>query len=179
MTSLVCFPQETEKLEAEQSDLENEIHVLQQQRDQLEFLLQAHVPICKVDPNGGAFKVKAEPPEHAMDSSRAPTASSRPLPSSTSLVSNLSGGRPTSLPLDKQHQRSNEMPVVVSCTTGVTITTPSAGLFTYTSLDSLVEGSTGLTPLTSGPGVSCASQVQRSESESGSENVSSPTLISL
>nr|KAG5710740.1 hypothetical protein BaRGS_035142 [Batillaria attramentaria] len=135
--------EETEKLEAEKSDLENEIHTLQQQKDQLEFILQAHVPICKVDPSAS---------------------------------SSNSSSRPNSLPLDRQ--RNGELPVVVSCATGVPISTPSSGLFTYTSLDSLVEGSTGLTPLTAGPGigVSCASQVHRSESESGSEAVGSPTL---
>lgn len=163
--------EETEKLEAEKSDLENEIHSLQQQKDQLEFILQAHVPICKVD-SSGSFTVKSEPMESAMPMN----CSSR----SSAGHSASNGGRPTSLSLDRQ--RNGEMPVVVSCATGVPISTPSSGLFTYTSLDSLVEGSTGLTPLTSGPGmggVSCASQVHRSESESGSEAVGSPTLISL
>ncbi|KAK7502810.1 hypothetical protein BaRGS_00006060 [Batillaria attramentaria] len=171
--------EETEKLEAEKSDLENEIHTLQQQKDQLEFILQAHVPICKVDPSGSAFKVKSEPVESAvpLTSSSLRTACSSSVSSSAS--SSNSSSRPNSLPLDRQ--RNGELPVVVSCATGVPISTPSSGLFTYTSLDSLVEGSTGLTPLTAGPGigVSCASQVHRSESESGSEAVGSPTLISL
>lgn len=160
--------QETEKLEAERSDLEHEIQVLQQQKDQLEFLLQAHVPICKVDPNAGVFKIKREPPDSSNNA---------PVTTSSSSVPSVCSSRPTSLPLDRP--RNGELPVVVSCATGVPISTPSSGLFTYSSLDSLVDGSTGLTPLTSGPGVSCASQVHRSESESGTEAVGSPTLISL
>lgn len=162
------FLQETEKLEAERSDLEHEIQVLQQQKDQLEFLLQAHVPICKVDPNAGVFKIKREPPDSSNNA---------PVTTSSSSVPSVCSSRPTSLPLDRP--RNGELPVVVSCATGVPISTPSSGLFTYSSLDSLVDGSTGLTPLTSGPGVSCASQVHRSESESGTEAVGSPTLISL
>ena len=194
--------QETEKLEAERSDLENEIQSLQQERDQLEFLLQAHVPICKVDSQAGSFKIKAEPTDLSALTKTAATAacttsqlsfaaSSLPLSSvlSSSLSSSCSSSsspsssacsRPSSLPLQERQRHGGDLPVVVSCSaTGVPLTTPSSGLFTYTSLDSLVEGSTGFTPLTAGPGVSCASQVHRSESESGSEAVSSPTLVSL
>ena len=166
--------QETEKLEAEKSDLENEIQNLQQQKDQLEFLLQAHVPLCKVDPQSGSFKIKAEPSDGSLNSATTIT------PSSSCHLPSSSSSRPNSLPLERQ--RNGEVAVAMgsSCgPTGVPLSTPSSGLFTYTGLDGLVEGSTGLTPLASGPGVSCASQLHRSESESGSETVSSPTLISL
>lgn len=192
--------QETEQLETERSDLETEIQSLQQEKDQLEFLLQAHVPLCKVD-TGGAFTIKAEPSDLtalAKTAARCPapttlsssssshhlafTSSMSSSPSS-SLSSSSSAGcsRPSSLSLQRSGGGSGEMlPVVVACAApGVPLTTPSSGLFTYTSLDSLVEGSTGFTPVAAGPGVSCASQVHRSESESGSEAVSSPTLVSL
>ncbi|ESO96568.1 hypothetical protein LOTGIDRAFT_89661, partial [Lottia gigantea] len=39
---------ETEKLEGEKSALEDDIQQLQKQRDQLEFILKAHQPLCKV-----------------------------------------------------------------------------------------------------------------------------------
>lgn len=39
--------QETEKLEEERVTLQDEIHTLRQQKDQLEFILQAHRPLCK------------------------------------------------------------------------------------------------------------------------------------
>lgn len=182
-------------MEAEKSDLENEIQSLQQERDQLEFLLQAHVPICKVDSQAGSFKIKAEPTDLTSLTNSAAAActssqlsfTSASLPLSSASSSSLSSAssssacsRPSSLPLQERQRHGADLPVVVSCApTGVPLTTPSSGLFTYTSLDSLVEGSTGFTPLTAGPGVSCASQVHRSESESGSEAVSSPTLVSL
>ncbi|KAK7103233.1 fos-related antigen 2-like isoform X2 [Littorina saxatilis] len=192
--------EETEKLEEERGILETEIQSLQHEKDQLEFLLQAHVPLCKVDSHG--FKVKAEPLDASMNAARA-CSSSRPAYTSASCTSTASvSSRPSSLAL-QERGRHAELPVAVSCaSTGISLTTPSAGLFTYTGLDGLVDGSpgltplgstgmtplatgppglgsTGLTPLASGPGVSCASQVHRNESESGSEAVSSPTLVSL
>lgn len=39
--------QETEKLEEERATLQDEIQTLRQQKDQLEFILQAHRPLCK------------------------------------------------------------------------------------------------------------------------------------
>ncbi|XP_076463446.1 uncharacterized protein LOC143295707 isoform X2 [Babylonia areolata] len=163
-----CLVEETEKLEAEQNDLENEIQSLKQQRDQLEFILQAHVPVCKVASQAPTFKIKTEPADFSLVTSACTSHLHSPPPTSSS-----SSSRPKSLAL------GGEVPVVVSCAgPGITLSTPSSGLFTYTSLDSLVDGSTGLTPLTAGP-VSCSSQVHRSETEGGSEAVTSPTLISL
>ncbi|KAL8619583.1 hypothetical protein ACOMHN_019639 [Nucella lapillus] len=159
--------EETEKLETENTDLETEIQSLQRQRDQLEFILQAHVPACKVDPQARNFKIKMEPTDFATSA-----CISRQSSSTSSSFS-----RPKSLALNRS--RNGDLPVVVSCADpGISLSTPSSGLFTYTSLDSLADGSTGLTPLMSGP-VSCASQMHRSESESGSDAVNSPTLISL
>ncbi|KAK3708218.1 hypothetical protein RRG08_023627 [Elysia crispata] len=59
--------EETEELERVQSELEQEIASLQQEKDQLEFILQAHQPVCKVAQRQVALaaaqvKVKVERP---------------------------------------------------------------------------------------------------------------------
>ncbi|KAH9492696.1 hypothetical protein Btru_024209 [Bulinus truncatus] len=195
--------EETEKLEAEQSQLEHEIQSLQQEKDQLEFILQAHQPLCKVESRTRAgVKVKVEPELDRSSSSHTHRDSSLPENLSMSQSSSASSpyvapvvttssslgnsretfsasSRPNSLPLIK---RERARMLSVTSATGVTINTPTSGVSITPSslfcpgLDSMVDGSTGLTPLT---GMSCSSQVQRNSSESSSEAVGSPTLISL
>ncbi|XP_005102859.2 fos-related antigen 2 [Aplysia californica] len=230
--------EETEELEAEQSKLESEIQSLQQEREQLEFILQAHQPMCKVNSSRStaapatSSKVKVEPehlmvggasettghhhPHHqhhshlhssadpcpapenlsmsaAASSASAATPAQRPpaasaatassaIVSSSAAVSEnslVASSRPNSLPLIK---RDRARMLSVTSATGVSINTPTSGVTITPSslfcpgLDSMVDGSTGLTPLT---GMSCSSQVQRNNSDSSSEAVGSPTLISL
>ena len=173
--------QETEKLEAEKSAIESEIHNLQQEKDQLEFLLQAHEPVCKVDPRTLTFKVKTEPHDNIMTSSMTSSCSS-----TNHLPSYASSTRPSSLQL-----------AAITTVAGVPLTTPTSGLFSYSALDGLestgltplvsgptMSSSTGLTPLVAGPTMasSCASQVQRSEEASvtsNGESNTSPSLVSL
>lgn len=152
--------QETEDLEEEQAELQQDIQSLQQQKEQLEFLLQAHKPRCQVS-GGNQVKIKTEPEEGPQDLviKHLPQAiKAEPTESCTS--------RPTSLPISSS----------VTEATGVTINTPSSVLL---GLDSMVDGHTGLTPLT---GPTCSSQVHRNstDSSSGNENLASPTrLVSL
>jgi len=64
---------ETDKLDGERNEIENEIQSLQQQKEHLEFLLQAHRPLCKLQQNdqmtfsqiSDSVKVKVEPVEGA------------------------------------------------------------------------------------------------------------------
>ncbi|KAL5007982.1 hypothetical protein ScPMuIL_013563 [Solemya velum] len=150
---------ETEKLEDERASLETEIQELKQTKDQLEFILQAHQPLCKVE-GASIMKVKTEP--------------------GTDSHSHCLSMRPNSLPLVKHQRKMRE--TVPTTSVDIPITTPSNGIFTF-GLDSMVDGHTGLTPLTqissSGVGVSCSSEVHRSSSESSTDAVASPTLISL
>ncbi len=153
---------ETENLEEEKASLENEIQTLQQQREQLEFLLKAHKPMCSAKVGNVASVVKAEPADRAV-----PGPSSRP--STLQLVSNVA--TPTV---------QSSVPVTVNTSitaaTGIVISTPSSGVFTTLGLDSMVDGHTGLTPITGGP--SCASQVQRNSSDSSpTEALASPTTL--
>jgi len=157
--------EETEQLEEEKGNLEVEIQSLQQQKDQLEFILQAHRPLCKASHSQNSelnlVKVKAEPNnESSACSAKNLTMSSTQRPSTLALV---------------KRERKENVDVSVSTATGIPITTPSSGFFTF-GLDSMVDH-TGLTPITNGPS-SCSSEVNRT-SESSSENASSPTLISL
>jgi len=135
---------ESENLEEQQVKLEDEIQSLQQQKEQLEFLLQAHKPLC--------------PKKFSSDS--APCSSSQ---------------RPNSLPV------ASAVFTAVSEATGIPISTPSSGVFNF-GLEAMLDGHTGLTPVTDG--ISCASEVNRSTSldagsSSGSDALSSPTLMAL
>lgn len=159
---------ESENLEEEKATLENEIQTLQQQKEQLEFLLQAHKPMCSAKHKIRDLVVKTEPglsvsaivvkpdPDRIMNFSQA-----------------MSNSRPNTLPI-----ASNMVNTTASVTmaTGVPITTPSSGVgFSFIGLDSMVDGHTGLTPIT---GPSCASQVQRNSSDSSpSEALASPTTL--
>ncbi|GFS19418.1 proto-oncogene c-Fos [Elysia marginata] len=240
--------EETEELERVQSELEQEIANLQQEKDQLEFILQAHQPVCKVAHRhlavaAAQVKVKVErpslsppPPRNGVPQNLSIASSShstlitttsastthlipeqqpyQPSPPSFSAPSPqaVAGGhieslaassRPNSLPLIKRNRArmlqasadaANATTNSASTPGTATINTPTSGLSITPSslfcpgLDSMVDGSTGLTPIT---GLSCSSQVsgltvrtnpatsEAGSGTSGSDAVGSPTLISL
>jgi len=142
---------ETEELEEETSSLESQIKTLQQQKEQLEFLLQAHKPMCKAAP------------KLASDDGHVEEKASRPqsLPILKPVV------------VKQEPEDSSEI--------GIPITTPSTGMFSFsldsfegrTGLTPMSEGlmKTGLTP-------TCSAQ-QRNSSDSSPDVLNSPTLISL
>lgn len=145
---------ESEGLEDEQAKLEEEIQSLQAQKEQLEFLLEAHKPLCsKKSQTGGQDTLKVE--------------SSHPF------------SRPTSLPLRSTTVTTRPPPTTVAESIGIPITTPSSGCAVFNfGLEAMMDGHTGLTPITGAP--SCASEVQRSMSDSSSspsEGLSSPTTL--
>ena len=183
--------------------------MLQKEKDNLEFLLQAHSPLCKV--NGLQNNVKVKPPSFRVEDmtsvkvkeepeSEAKVGASRfsPVPQdlrkevvtksvASASVSLASTSRPSSLPLVKP---DSELKTEIT-SAGVSITTPSGGFFSF-SLDTMVDhtgltpltgslGHTGLTPITNGP-ITCSSEVKKSStsSESSTDNARSPSsLISL
>lgn len=168
---------ETDKLEQDQQSIEHEIQSLQQEKEQLEFILQAHNPICKVHSNGMSIKVKKEVPSDVPQNLSIPRMSKADAPVSMS--------RPSTLSLLKRDLK-NEL-----SSAGVAITTPSSGFYSMT-LDTMVDhtgltpltgslGHTGLTPLTSLP-QSCSSEVSKKHSTSSdsSDGMKSPSnLITL
>jgi len=142
---------QTDVLESEKSNLETEIQQLQSQKEQLEFLLQAHTPVC-------AAKEKLHQ-----------------NPRTTCTSAALS--RPTSLPLTTT-VTTRAVSVNVSEATGVPITTPSQVFGTF-GFENIMNEHTGLTPLT-GTAPTCASEMQRNNSDnSGSSpsDLSSPTTL--
>jgi fos-like antigen len=167
---------ETEVLEDEKAKLETEIQNLQQQKDQLEFLLEAHKPMCakRKQISNEQVVVKIEPLEDV------PTSTICRIPDTlgpvTSVTSSVINVRPSTLPLKNEGGG-------VTAATGINISTPSSGMFATLGLDVMMDGHTGLTPLTGVPATiattpSCASQVQRNSSDSSpSEGLASPTTL--
>jgi len=140
---------ETEELEDEKNNLENEIQTLQQQKEQLEFLLKAHRPLCKRHLNGSRITIKSEPVD-INDS----MGNCHQLPH-----------RPNSLQLINGSSNINSV--------GIPLSTPSSGIITL-GLDSMVDGHTGLTPLTGMP-VQCSNQ----NGSINTPSMNTTTLISL
>lgn len=167
--------------------------MLQKEKDNLEFILQAHSPLCKV--NGVHSSIKVKPTSFKVNDPVAVKVKEEPVPevpvSRSSPVpqdlrkETVSTSRPSSLPLTKSSFKTD----ITSA--GVSITTPSGGFFSF-SLDTMVDhtgltpltgslGHTGLTPITNGP-ITCSSEVKKysTSSESSTDNVKSPSsLISL
>ncbi|OWF50320.1 fos-related antigen 1-like isoform X2 [Mizuhopecten yessoensis] len=169
---------ETDILENERDDLETQIQQLQQQKDQLEFILQAHQPLCKLDEGCQQKNQPAAAPPNTMSSKvkvkmEPGIERSTTCPMGKGTTTSTSGIRPSSLNIVKSESRKK---VSVTSATGIPITTPSNGF--YFAMDSMVDH-TGLTPITNGPTPSCGTEANRTASESSSENVNSPTLISL
>jgi len=161
---------ESDNLEEEKASLENEIQALQQQKEQLEFLLQAHTPMCNVKHKIRDIVVKTEPGLNVS----AIVVKPDPDRLNNSIQQTISNSRPNSLAIASPAINTTTN---VTMATGVPITTPSSGVgFTLIGLDSMVDGHTGLTPVT---GPSCASQMQRNSSDSSPSDaaLASPTTL--
>ncbi len=166
----IMYLQETEQLEEEKATLENDIQTLQQQKDQLVFLLEAHKPMCAAQKKvNGNVTVKVEP---AVDDEKNVNTT---IVTSASTMATMS--RPNSLPLAAQKRIPiSTSSATITEATGIVISTPSNGLFATLGLDSMVDGHTGLTPITGAP--SCASQAQRNSSDSSpNESLASPSQL--
>jgi len=175
--------QETEKLESEQAKLQDDIKAFQREKDELEFILEAHRLHCGIGESTGAAAaevttattgselkfissdskvvvVVAGSPAGSAHSSAGPSQSSTgsahlsvdSTSSSSTTVTVKSeekvavARRPNSLVTP--HLIGGAGPQVA----GVSITTPSAGINVYTlGLESMLDGHTGLTPITGLP----------------------------
>jgi len=185
------FVQETEKLESEQAKLQDDIKAFQREKDELEFILDAHRLHCgigqstdtaaaavamtttgseaKVQPSegkivvvvAGALPVSAH---SAAGSSQLYAGStqlitgSAPLTETVTVKSEEKGvaaRRPNSLVTPTITISGSQVmgsQVTGSQVAGVSITTPSAGINVYTlGLESMLDGHTGLTPITGLP----------------------------
>jgi len=166
---------ETENLEEDNAELENEIQNLKKQAEELKFLLEAHRPSCKHSQITQQQHQQQQPIQMKTENYM-----SMPCSTVASTVS-YPMARPSTLPLRTTQAPANTAPMC--------LTTPSSGVnFGHLGLETLMDGHTGLTPLTAGPPPpSCSSQVQQqhrnssdsSSSPNTSPNTSSAQLISL
>lgn len=144
-------------MEQKKQCLQSEIQQLQREKEELEFILEAHRPCCRV------LGPPASPPD--VKPNRMQLQQSRPLPRLLPVQGiNKPPQRPSSLPVapaTAAFTPGGKMGCggALSEVAGVPITTPSAGIpFNF---DSLMEGGTGLTPV-SGLAPSCSSQQRNS-----------------
>ncbi|KAL1416583.1 hypothetical protein MTO96_027803 [Rhipicephalus appendiculatus] len=139
---------ETEELEDARTKLQQEMAALRSEKENLEFLLEAHKASCKI-PHIRA--TSATTTSFQTPPSRAPKFS-RPNSLAVTSVFTNSGG---SSALNNGSSVPASCPSLLTEVAGVPIQTPSAGMFSF---DSIVEGTgatpTGTTPLTFSPLVS-------------------------
>merc|ERR1719336_3308436 len=133
--------------------LQEEIHSLQVERDELQFILEAHKSICKqqnamsvtsVDSVGPRVVVKADPTtevETVCHLTHAEAMDEVQVHSTTSATTSIYGKpqRPASLSLTSL--KSNSM----RCLEGIPMDTPTNAI-TSLNFDALMDGRTGLTP---------------------------------
>merc|ERR1712123_137670 len=134
--------------------LQDEIHSLQAQKEELQFILDAHKSVCKQSQHrpmvtsaesfGPRVVVKAEPPtevETFRHLTHAEAMDEVQVHSTTSATTSVYGKpqRPASLSLGSL--RSNSM----RCIEGIQIDTPTNAI-TSLNFDALMDGRTGLTP---------------------------------
>ena len=164
-------------LEQEKNKLQNEIQELQGIKEDLEFCLDSHRAQCRLTMNGGGRKspiefkqphphtmgllekIKVEPMDSNLDDQNEPPPPKRiflsganPIMGATSNNQSLNTppickpSRPSSLNVQMQMTPSQAMGLTKNIADiGIQITTPSTGvMFNF---DSLMDGGTGLTPV--------------------------------
>lgn len=170
---------ETESLEDEKLQLEKEISNLQRQRHQLEFVLDSHASRCRHVVNAGTparnhVNQLTVPPTSAHTRSFASAATAAPVSvkmerpgveGGSSRAVGSAAGRPCSLSLS-----------ATSSGTGVGLTTTPM-TFASLGLDCMVDGHTGLTPITGAP--SCSAGGSQRPHDDMSAGLSPTTLMTL
>lgn len=206
-----CLFQETDGLEQKKQSLQDEIQQLQQAKDELEFILEAHRAVCRLresSPQDVKPDIKSaeithhqqqhQPQHHHEETSefaeplskRVAVASCKPNRPNSLPVGFDNNNRPNSLPIftepkgrpDSLQFKTVETPAfmkTVQEVAGVPITTPSSGIpFNF---ESLMEGGTGLTPVSTPLIPSCSSQQRNNLSavDLSSPDANPPKLVSL
>ncbi|KAF0313056.1 Transforming protein v-Fos/v-Fox [Amphibalanus amphitrite] len=130
---------ETEELEDERSSLERQIQMLTAQKEELNFLLEAHRPCCKLGRDKeNAPKRRVIVKQEAAKAARAePSEPERPVAAGPAGPA-VKVPRPTTLSVAG-------FATATSMHKEVALTTPSQGL--ALNFDSLLQGGTGLTPV--------------------------------
>lgn len=193
---------ETEGLEDARSSLQKEIAALKNEKENLEFILEAHRASCKMPhmkavttASSTMSALSQQRPQHlpvVTSSDSGPVRNNHKLPNAPGRAPKFS--RPNSLAVtsvftnsDGSSALNNSCSVPASCPSlltevaGVPIQTPSAGMYSF---ESIVEGTgatpTGTTPLTFSPVTSCAEQQRNTNGDlSSPDGMNPPKLVSL
>ncbi|XP_042216398.1 transcription factor kayak-like isoform X2 [Homarus americanus] len=141
---------ETDDLEDKKSELQQEIQLLQQQRDELEFLLATHKAVCRRRQHIAPATTTANSNVHLRILKK--VVKDEPMEEDFVPVKKCD----SSVPRPRRPTSLNVAPVALRTPSvadlGVPIETPSAGLRGL-NFESMMEGGTGLTPVTSGTGL--------------------------
>ncbi|KAK2579045.1 hypothetical protein KPH14_002838 [Odynerus spinipes] len=194
--------EETEGLEQKKQSLQDEIHQLQQAKDELEFILEAHRAVCRLRSSSPPDVKPVIKPEIPLEDQFAePTkrdnntlTAARPSRPNSLPVGFDNNNRPNSLSIfGEPQQQPKDRPDTLSFKTvetpsfmkpsldvaGMPITTPTSGIpFNF---DSLMEGGTGLTPVSTPLIPSCSTQQRNNLSavDLSSPDANPPKLVSL
>lgn len=186
-------------MEQKKQSLQDEIQQLKQAKDELEFILEAHKAVCRLRASSPQDVKPLVKPitdlqqgnnEFAEPLKRAAVATGKPNRPNSLPVGFDNNNRPNSLPIfsepkerpDTLQFKTVETPAFMKTipeVAGVPITTPSSGIpFNF---ESLMEGGTGLTPVSTPLIPSCSSQQRNNLSavDLSSPDANPPKLVSL
>lgn len=188
-------------MEQKKQSLQEEIHQLQQAKDELEFILEAHRAVCRlrsasppdvkpvIKPN---LSTQEQFAAAAADSAKreSANAAARPNRPNSLPVGFDNNNRPNSLSIfNEPKERPDTLALKIVETpsfmkpsmdiAGMPITTPTSGIpFNF---ESLMEGGTGLTPVSTPLIPSCSTQQRNNLSavDLSSPDANPPKLVSL
>ena len=183
-------------MEQKKQNLQDEIHQLEEAKHELEFILEAHRAVCRIRSSSPpdikpVIKIAEQTTNnHFLEPPKREPLNSRPSRPNSLLVGFDNNNRPNSLPIftepkerpDSLQFKTAETPPFMKTASevaGVPITTPSSGIpFNF---DSLMEGGTGLTPVSTPLIPSCSSQQRNNLSavDLSSPDANPPKLVSL
>lgn len=181
-------------MEQKKQSLQDEIHQLQQAKEELEFVLDSHRTVCRLrssSPPDIKPIIKSDDNFIAPEKRDTITTNSRANRPNSLPVGFDNTNRPNTLPIftePKARPSSLQFKTVETPTfmktanevAGIPITTPSTGIpFNF---DSLMEGGTGLTPVSTPLIPSCSSQQRNnlmSAVDLSSPDANPPKLVSL
>ncbi|XP_050465892.1 transcription factor kayak isoform X2 [Cataglyphis hispanica] len=193
--------EETEGLEQKKQSLQDEIEHLNQVKEELEFILETHRAVCRHSLRSSSpLDVK---PVIKPDLPAENHFATEPVKSDTTVAAATRPNRPNSLPVGlDNNNRLNSLPMFVEPkerpdtlafktvetpsfmkpsmdVAGMPITTPTSGIpFNF---ESLMEGGTGLTPVSTPLIPSCSTQQRNNLSavDLSSPDANPPKLVSL
>ncbi|XP_059811171.1 fos-related antigen 1-like isoform X2 [Hypanus sabinus] len=168
---------ETDQLEDKKSSLQKEIADLQKEKERLEFVLEAHQPICKIPAEGGVKPGPSRGCGAKVKGQAAKAAGPKPRPADVPIL-------PASQLAERQDAEALHTPTLIA-TPSITPFTASLA-FTYPSVPHYEpEPSAGPSGTAAGALSSpedCAAAHRRGSSSGGdqsSDSLSSPTLVAL